>query len=494
MIAGALALVGPAPVHAQERGGTLTIGAVSDPVTLDPAFLSSFFEIYAQYLVHEPLLSITPDLEITPGLASYEAPDDITYEFTLRDGLTFHDGEPFDAAAAKWNFDRMLDPAVGSPRRSDLGPIEGVEVTGPLTFTVKFSEPYAPFPHVLTNRAGLFASPKAVEELGDDFATQAVGAGPFKIVSWTKNSELVLERFDGYWRDGMPYLDGVVLRPMADGTVRLSNLQSGTIQLIDSVPPQNFTQLKSDGALKTYEKGGVGFNAFSINVTRPPFDDPKVRQALLHAVDPEVMQRIVFFGTGQVSNGPISPPLAWAYDEAFDPYDVDPETSKALLAEAGHSEPVPFAITVINSPIVIRMAEIMQAQAAEAGFAPTINQIDGPSLIVVLRAKDFDVSWSPWAGRSDPDGNMFNWFTLDGPNNFAGYQSEVVDALLKEARTTTDQAERARLYREAEAQIAADAPMLFVHFDAALQASDPKLTFTQHPDGSFRLFDAHFEQ
>ncbi|MEO1201692.1 MAG: ABC transporter substrate-binding protein [Pseudomonadota bacterium] len=489
-----LAVVAASPVHAQERGGDLSIGVVSDPVTLDPHFMGSFFEIYAQYLIHEPLLSITPELEIEPGMASVEVVDDLTYDFTLRDGLAFHDGTPLDAVAAKWNFERMLDPATGSPRKNDLGPVESVDVTGDLTFTVKFSEPYAPFLHVMTNRGGLMVSPSAVETLGEDFATRAVGAGPFKVDSWTKNSELVLSRFDGYWREGLPFLDSVTVRPIADETVRLANLRSNTVQLVDSVPPQNFNEIKAAGDLQTFEKGGVGFNAFSLNVTRPPFDDPSVRRALMHAVDPEVIQRIVFFDTGSIASGPIPPSLAWAHDEAFDPYDYDVEKAKALLAEAGVDTPIPFEITVINSPSLIRMAEIIQAQASEAGFAPTIEQIDGPSLIVVLRAKDFDMSWSPWSGRSDPDGNMFNWFTIGGPNNFAGYDNPEVDALMKKARTTVDEGERAALYREAEALIAADAPMLFVHFDSSLQAAAPDFSYAQQPDGSFRIHGAGFTQ
>ncbi|PWR02089.1 hypothetical protein DKT77_13470 [Meridianimarinicoccus roseus] len=490
-----MALTGFAPMaSAQQAGGDLSIGVVSDPVTLDPHFMGSFFEIYAQYLIHEPLLTITPDLEIRPGMASVEIVDPTTYDFTLRDGLTFHDGTPLDAEAAKWNFDRMLDPAVGSPRGNDLGPVEAVEVTGPLTFRVSFSEPFAPFLSVMTNRAGLMVSPTAVQEMGDDFATSAVGAGPFKVVSWTKNSELKLEKFDGYWNDGQPLLDTVTLRPIPDETVRLANLQSGTIQLMDSIPAQNVAALRANDALTVHEAGGLGFNAFSLNVTQAPFDDPVVRRALQHAVDPDVAQRVVFFDTGSVSSGPIPPSHGWAHDPDFDPYDYDPEGAKAMLAEAGYADPIPFEITVINSPALIRMAEIIQAQASQAGFAPTIKQIDGASLIVVLRAKDFDMSWSPWSGRPDPDGNMFNYFTLDGPNNFPGYENAEVDGALRAARVTVDQAERAALYQQAQAQIAADAPMLFMHFDSTLQASSANFVFEQQPDGSFRLNGAGFTE
>lgn len=488
------AMLGFAPmVDAQQAGGDLSIGVVSDPVTLDPAFMGSFFEIYAQYLIFEPLLQINSDLEIEPGMASYDIVDDKTYDFTLRDGLTFHDGTALDAEAVKWNFDRMMDPEIGSPRGNDLGPIDKVEVTGALTFRITFKEPYAPFLSVLTNRAGLMVSPTAVEKMGDDFATSAVGAGPFKVVSWTKNSELKLEKFDGYWKDGQPLLDTVTLRPIPDETVRLANLKSGTIQLMDTIPAQNVAALKADTSVAVHEKGGLGFNAFSLNVTAEPFDDPAVRKALQMAVDPAVTQKVVFFDTGSVSSGPIPPSQAWAYDAGFDPYPYDPEGAKAMLAEAGYTDPVPFEITVINSPSLIRMAEIIQAQASEAGFAPTIKQIDGASLIVVLRAKDFDMSWSPWSGRPDPDGNMYNYFTIDGPNNFPGYENADVDGMLKQARVTVDQSARADLYQKAQAQLAEDAPMLFMHFDSTLQAAAPNFVFDQQPDGAFRLGGAGFE-
>jgi peptide/nickel transport system substrate-binding protein len=203
--------------------------------------------------------------------------------------------------------------------------------------------------------------------------------------------------------------------------------------------------------------------------------------------------------TGSVSSGPIPPSHGWAHDPDFDPYDYDPEAAMAMLTEAGYSDPIPFEITVINSPSLIRMAEIIQAQASEAGFAPTIKQIDGASLIVVLRARDFDMSWSPWSGRPDPDGNMFNYFTVDGPNNFPGYENAEVDQALRDARVTVDQAERAALYQQAQAQLAADAPMLFMHFDSTLQASSPEFVFEQQPDGALNFFygcvahESHFQ-
>ncbi|WP_165923705.1 ABC transporter substrate-binding protein [Bosea sp. BK604] len=470
---------------------TLTIGVVSDPVTLDPAMMASFFELSVQFNIHEPLVHVTPEMKIEPGLASVENPDPLTYRFTLKPNLTFHDGTALDAAAVKANFDRMMDPALGSPRRSELAPVDSVEVTGPTTFTIKLKTPYAPFLQVIAIRAGMMVSPTAVKTLGADFATKAVGAGPYKVVSWTKNSELVLERFDGYWRGKAP-IERLVFRPIADETVRLANLRSNTVQLVDAVPAQTVAALSREANITLKQSPGLGFNAFSLNCTRAPFDNPAVRRAFVTAIDPQTVLRAVYFGTGSVAAGAIPPSIAWAYDPKFAPYKPSADAAKKLLADAGITSAVPVSITVTNSPAQVRTAEILQAQANQAGFKVEVKQIDATSLITVLRQKDFDLCMSPWSGRTDPDGNMYNYFTKTGPNNFAGYQSDKVTDLLEKARSATAEGDRAKLYREAEAAIAQDAPMLFLAFPATLQASAKGLDWVQYPDGAFRLQFARF--
>ena len=363
-------------------------------------------------------------------------------------------------------------------------------VTGPRTFEITLSAPYAPLPLVLTNRAGMMVSPTAVQKLGADFATQAVGAGPWKIASWTKNAELVLEKFPGYWQGPNQPFDRLVYRPLPDETVRLANLRSGTLQLIDSVPPQAVAGLARETALRVSQIPTLGFTAFAFNCTKPPFNDPRVRQAFTAAVDPEVVQKVVYFGTGRVSHGPLSPAVGWAFDESATGIKHDPEKAKSLLQAAGVAAPLPIAITVTNSPQMVRIAQTMQAQAGAAGFKVEVRQIDPTSLITVLRQRDFDLCMAPWSGRYDPDGNTFNYFSKDGPNNFAGWQSDEVTAILQQARSETAEARRAPLYRAAQARIIEEAPMLFVHFDAILQASSAKLRWTQYPDAVFRLYDA----
>ena len=469
---------------------TLSIGVVSDPVTLDPAFSASFFETQVLYNLHETLLVAKPDGTVVPGLASFTMKDPLTYAFTLRDNLTFHDGTKLDAEACRANIARYVDPATGSIRRSDFGPFKAVTVTGPTSFEITLTAPYAPLPLVLTNRAGMMVSPTAIQRLGADFATQAVGCGPWKLASWTKNAELVLEKFPGYWQGAPQNFDRLVYRPLPDETVRLANLRSGTLQLIDGVPPQAVAGLAREAGIRVSQIPTLGFTAFAFNCTRAPFADARVRQAFTAAVDPEVMQRVVYFGTGRVSHGPLSPAVGWAFDDQATGIKPDPERAKALLQAAGVASPLPVAITVTNSPQMVRIAQTMQAQAGAAGFKVEVRQIDPTSLITVLRQRDFDLCMAPWSGRYDPDGNTFNYFTKDGPNNFAGWQSDEVTATLQQARSESDQARRAATYRTAQARIIEEAPMLFVHFDAILQASSARLRWTQYPDAVFRLFDA----
>ncbi|RYF17996.1 MAG: hypothetical protein EOO77_11380 [Oxalobacteraceae bacterium] len=483
-------LAAPHITLAQNAGTALVIGVVSDPVTLDPAFSASFFETQVIYNLHETLLVARPDGTVAPGLAEITAVDPLRYRLTLRENLTFHDGTKLDAAAVKANIDRYTDPAVGSIRRADFGPLKEVTVTGPLTVELVLSAPYAPMPLVLTNRAGMMVSPTAVMKLGADFATQAVGCGPWKLLSWTKNAELVLEKFPGYWQGAPKNFDRLVYRPLSDETVRLANLRSGTLQLIDGVPPQAVSGLARETGVRVAEMPSLGFNAFAFNCTRKPFDDARVRRAFTAAIDPGVIQRVVYFGTGRVSHGPLSPAVPWAFDEAQKGISFDPVRAQAMLAESGAATPVPVAITVTNSPQMVRIAQVLQAQAGAAGFKVEVKQIDPTSLITVLRNRDFDLCMAPWSGRYDPDGNLFNYFTARGPNNFAGLDMPEVTTLLEKARSEADRPIRATLYHQAQAKLVESAPMLFLHFDAILQASSARLRWTQYPDGVFRLFDA----
>lgn len=336
----------------------------------------------------------------------------------------------------------------------------------------------------------MIVSPTALARLGPDFGAHAVGCGAFRLVSWTRNSELVLERFEGYWRGRDHGFDRLVFRPLPDEMARLANLRAGTLQLIDGVPPQAVDMLAHSPEFSMAQVPSIGFNAFSLNCTRPPFADRRIRPAFAATIDPEVIQRLVYFGTGRVSNGPIPPAIQWAFDPDFLPPRRDLERARRLLAEARIVMPTRVTLTVTTAPAMLRIAQVLQDEAPEAGFAMELRQVDPTILLSVLKQRDFDVAMSPWSGRFDPDGNMFVWFARGGFANFSGYDDEGVTELLRAARVSSDQAERTELYRRAQARVVQDAPMVFLHFDAILQAATARLHWTLYLDGVLRLFDA----
>ncbi len=369
------------------------------PVTLDPALMASFFEISVQFNLHEPLVNMRADFTLEPGLAEFERLDPVTYAFALKKDLVFHDGTPIDAEAAKFNIDRMLDPATASPRRADLAPVDSVRVTGALTFVIKLKSPYEPLLQVLALRAGLLVSPSAAKELGPEFGFRAVGAGPYKLVSWTKNSELRLERFERYWR-GPPAIKSIVFRPIADEVARLTNMRAGTVHLVDFIPPQSVALLTTDSGVSVKRRPGLGFNAFSFNTTRPPFDDVRVRRAFVAAVDPRTILQVAYSGQGTIARGAVPPAVAWAYDETLVVAPAGAAKAKEQLEQAGVTVPLPVVLTIANSPIQVRIAEIIQAQAIDAGFAVAIQQIDATSLIS-MREKRISTS-ACRRGQGDP--------------------------------------------------------------------------------------------
>ena len=217
-----------------------------------------------------------------------------------------------------------------------------------------------------------------------------------------------------------------------------------------------------------------------------------MRRAFATASDPAIAVQAAYFGAASPAFGAIPPSMPWAHDANLSRPRGDAAGARAMLEEAGITTPVPVALTVTNSPIFVRIAEILQAQAAEAGFEVSINQIDATSLITVLRERSFDICMSPWSGRTDPDGNMFNYFTIGGPNNFPGWENAEADALLRQARSETDQAARAALYAQGQEIIADELPLLFIAFPATLQAAVQGLDWVQYPDGALRLQFASF--
>jgi len=349
MLLAAIASVGmllaAVPATAQVRGGTLRIAMDADNTTMDPHRSTAAVDRQVYNNIYSKLVDIDAKFGIVPQLAeSWEVKGGgLVYVFKLRKGVKFHDGTDFNAEIVKWNFDRMRDPALASPRRSEIAPVKDVKVVDPYTVEITLSASYSPFLTVLTDRAGMMVSKAAVEKFKDDYARNPVGTGPFRFVEWVKDDHLTIKRFDGYWEKGLPYLDEVIYRPIPDPSVRFTSMRTGQVDFMHQIAPKDVAQAKGEKGLKVSEIPSLWWQGMHLNNQVAPFNNKALRQAIWYGIDRTVIQRIVYQGLGAPAWSPF-PPSMWAQDRDFTDWRRDPARAKAKLAEGGM--PNGFSFTV----------------------------------------------------------------------------------------------------------------------------------------------------
>ncbi|MGR3757535.1 MAG: ABC transporter substrate-binding protein [Tranquillimonas sp.] len=475
----ALTMALGAPAFAQTPPNVLVVGQIAEPKALDPAAVTAVNDFRILMNVYDGLVRYKDGtLEVEPALATdWEISEDGTeYTFTLRDGVKFHDGSPFDAEAVKFNFDRMLDE---SHPYYDTGPfplsfffsaIEEVEVVDPMTVKFVLNEPYAPFLSNLAYPTGLIVSPAAVEEHGSEFGRNPSGTGPFEFAEWRPNEAVVVEANPDYW-DGVPQLEAVVFRPITDASTRTAEMLAGGIDLMVEVPPVALSQFQGD-SYRLYEQAGPHLWFLILNAKEGPFADKLVRQAANYAINKEAIVNEVLEGTAEVAAGPTPPAFAWAYNEDLEPYPYDPEKARELIAEAGaDGAELTFYVTEGGSGMLdpVAMGTAIQADLQAVGFDVTIETYEWNTFLGEVNpglAGKADMAEMAWM-TNDPDTLPFlalrsEAFPDQGGFNSGYYSNPEVDKLLEQARRATDQDERARLYKEMQEIVQEDAPWVFV--------------------------------
>jgi peptide/nickel transport system substrate-binding protein len=448
--------------EAQAKGGTLRVRLASDPGSLDPAFNTSPPERHVLHQVLNTLTGVDDKLHIVPELAeSWKWDGDTTLVMKLRKGIKFHDGTDFDAAAVKFNLDRILDPETKSRMRGEIGEVKGVEVVDSHTVRLLLKYPSVGLLATLAQAPGMIMSPTAMKKLGKDIARQPVGTGPFKFVEWVKDDRIVVERFDGYWEKGLPHLDKIIFKPIPDTSVAVVNLKTNTLDLIDGIEPKDVAGVKSRKDLVYMETPGVNYYMIRLNTSAPPFDNKLVRQALAYSIDREALAKGLFFGTVPVAAGPITP-ASWAYSKDVKGIGRDVAKAKALLAEAGKSGGGKFEMQMPPSPLFVRMGEAIKAQAAEAGFDIALAPTEGGKMMQNSLNLGYQGMLSFRTGREDPDGSTYRDFHTEGPFNRMKYSNPKMDALLVKARSTFSNDERKALYTQIQQLAVEDAPMVFL--------------------------------
>jgi len=470
------------------QSGTLELAVDQSPAGLDPHIVTAFssFQIIGQ--VYDGLLEINADLQLEPALATdyTVSPDGLSYTFSLRDGVTFHNGRPFTAADVVYSYERVVDVDTGSPQASRFAQVASVEAIDDLTVVFRLAQPYAPF---LANLPNLrIVAREAVEEHGD-LQQVMVGTGPFMLSEIVPDTYTLLVANPDYYRPGEPGVAALRYNVVPEASTRAAGLRTGAYHLIPDVDPATAQTLANVRGIELLSVQELSYSLIGMNATRPPFDDARVRRAFNLAIDRDELVEAVYFGSA-VPGGPLSPGLTdWALPvDEYGCYAPDVAAARALLAEAGYPDGVDFEIVTLGTlRVVVDAAQVVQAQVAEAGFRATVSVEELGTFVQRWRNSDFDTFASLNGGNIDPDGYLDRTFRTGGSTNVFLYGNPAVDALLDAGQRAVDAATRQGIYAELQRALACDGPVAHLAYATLFTAHRDEVSgFVQMPTRDLR--------
>jgi peptide/nickel transport system substrate-binding protein len=472
----------------------LRIGIGDDPDVLDPSLSRTYTARIVFASICDKLFDIDDKLNIVPQLAlSHEtSADGRTVTLKLRPGVKFHDGEVFDAAAAKHSLDRHLNMR-GSFRKPEIGIIDTIDVVDPATLKLNLKQPFSPLIAQLTDRAGMMMSPKAVDATGDKFGLKPVCAGPYRFVERVQQDRIVVEKFADYWDKANVHVDKITYLPIVDATVRLANLRSGGLDMIERVLATDIQTVRANPRLKLSKAVSIGWFGLLINVANgPKSDNPlgkdvRVRRAFELSLDRDALNQVVFNGEFVPGNQWVNPQHPY-YQSKFPVPKRDVARAKALLKEAGVTGRISIDFMVGNTPEVRAVAEVVQSMAAEVGFDLKIRVTEVATALKEGEQGNFQLYQNTWSGRIDPDGNSIIYQACGAPQNMGHYCDKEIDALHNEARATSDPAKRKAAYEKLTAKFLAEGWIIYMYHPQYLIAHTDKVDgFKPISDGLLRV-------
>ncbi|MGD9704786.1 MAG: ABC transporter substrate-binding protein [Acidimicrobiia bacterium] len=439
-------------------GGTITVGLDSEPPTLDPAGNSLSLangSVYAA--IYETLFSFTPeDATPQPVLADSitESEDRLSWTLTLKSGITFHDGTPFDAAAVAFNLERQkASPYNGS----GLIPLTAIDVVDPLTATLTLSEPWTALPSVLAGINGVMVSPAAAADTAT-FQRNPVGTGPYRFVEWVPTDKVVTERYEGYWGDPAP-LDQLVFKFVAVEAARVAAFEGGELDAYTTIIDDTADAARDDGA-QVVSPPPTGYGYAYINVTKPPFDDVRVRTALQLAVDRDAIAN-AYQGQGYAdfANSPFVKDSEW-WVAPETPLRYDPDEAKRLVADYGQPVSVEYKLLAGSQEIEDAIRATVDYWI-DAGIDAELQLVpDLGTYITDVLTGNYDVLGFVGGSIGDPDSVVYNIFHSGGALNYGKYSNPEMDAALEDGRRSKDDAERKADYATVQQILREDVPVL----------------------------------
>ena len=491
-------------------GGDLIIAELSDVQSLDPHGSNDVSSSNVQSNIFETLVIRDANGELAPGLAeSWTQVDDLTWEFKLRTGIKFHDGEDFNAEAVKKSFDRILDPEVASPRAFLFEMVTEVKVIDDNTVQFITEYPFSPLLAHLTHNGGGIISPAAIDAdyaaITDDVKAGSVigtgkaafGTGPFKYDDWTPGTELKIVKNADYWGTAAS-VDSVTFKVIPESAVRIAELQTGSAHIIGTVEPSQVANVNTFPDASVLETPTSSLTYIGFNTNKEPFNNPKVRQAISKAIDRVTLIDGIYEGFGIPAISPLSPGI-FGYTEDVTSMEYNLEEAKALLAEAGYADGFKTTIWTNDNPVRRNVAIVLQQGLKELGIDVEIQELEWGAYLEKTAAGEHDMFILGWSNSTgDADYGLYALFHSSqhgDPGNRSFYSNAKVDELLDAGRREADQEKRLGIYQEAIQIISDDSPMAFVLHPSNLVGVSKKVTgFSVSADSIYRLTDVKINE
>ncbi|MBT2601074.1 MULTISPECIES: ABC transporter substrate-binding protein [unclassified Oceanobacillus] len=487
-----------------------------DSESLDPGSTTDGESSRVTRQILESLLDFDKDsFEIKPGLAhDWDISEDgLTYTFYLEEGVTFHDGTDFNAEAVKTNFERWADPNheyaftdegfVYNIYGTMFGGFEGDEghvideINAVSDHEIEFvlKEPLGFFLQNLAMSYFAITSPAALEEYGPDITENPVGTGPFKFNSWSKNDSIVLDKFEDYRVEDQPKLDQVIFQVIPDNSARLIALQSGEIDMMDGLNPDDAAGLEGEEEIELLTRGENNFGYVGFHTQKEPVDQKEVRQAISYAIDKQAIADALYAGYATTAKNPL-PPSYLGYNDGVEGYEYNPDRARELLEEAGYADGLEIELMISPTarpymPDPETVAQIVQENLSEVGIELTITSHEWAPYLELTEQGEHQMYILGWSGTNgDPDYFLSSLLhsTNIGSSNNTFYENTEVDDLLNQAKRAVDQEKRADLYMQAQELISEDAPMVtLVHSTPVMAISSNVQNYVPHPSTSESL-------
>ncbi|MDQ0209335.1 glutathione ABC transporter substrate-binding protein [Alkalicoccobacillus murimartini] len=488
-------------------GGDLVIDMQSEAVSLDPHTVNDVPSGNVQSNIYETLVYFDENMDIQTRLAdSWEQIDDTTLQFTLREGITFTDGEVLNAEAVEANIERITDEAIASQRAFLFEDITDINVVDEQTIQFITEEPSASLVYSFAHNGGSMISPKSIEadyaamedgeSPGSVISADPVGTGLFTLEEWQSGNSIQLVKNDDYW-DEPAKLDSVTFRVVNEDGTRLANIETGSAHVSEPTSPSDVSRIENSADMELLETESLNISYIGFNTQSEPFDDVNVRRAISMAINNEDIVNNLFDGYGTPAKGPMAPGVV-GYDDQLEPIEYDPEAAEELLAEAGYGDGFSMTISTNDTRERQDLATFVQAELENIGIDVSIEIVEWGAYLDQTAQGDTDMfvlGWSSATGDADYAlAPLFHSDNVGDAGNRSFFQNDEVDALLDEAKYELEPAKRNELYSEAQQLIIDEAPMLFTHHKVDLNAySNTVHNLYRHPTGDFWLQDVYID-